>query len=275
MSTYNGAAQTPCTATVAGAGGLSLTPTPSYGNNTNAGTATASYTFAGDANHTGSSDSKNFAIGKADPIVTATGGTFAYDAKPHGGSGAALGVLGEALTPVTLGYAVVPGPGSLTSAPVSAGTYSVAARFAGDTNYKAKQSPPAAITINKAAQTMTFGAPSNQTYGQSGLHRLGVRKLASAGQLHGVGQLHGEQRHGPHHGSRELHDYCAPGRRQQLQRRRGLAQPFTIAGRTLTVTATASAGRHNADDERDRDAQRRPPGRGRSDGDLHERGVCR
>jgi hypothetical protein len=41
---YNGSAQTPCSATVAGAGGLSLTPTPSYSNNTNAGTATASYT---------------------------------------------------------------------------------------------------------------------------------------------------------------------------------------------------------------------------------------
>jgi hypothetical protein len=41
---------------------LNLTPAPSYSNNTNAGTATASYTYAGDANHTGSSDSKNFTI---------------------------------------------------------------------------------------------------------------------------------------------------------------------------------------------------------------------
>ena len=52
--TYTGSAQTPCTAAVTGAGGLNLTPTPSYTNNTNAGTASASYTFAGDANHTGS-----------------------------------------------------------------------------------------------------------------------------------------------------------------------------------------------------------------------------
>src|SRR5207253_2682044 len=56
--TYTGSAQTPCSATVTGAGGLSLAPTPSYSGNTNAGTATASYTFSGDANHTGSSDSK-------------------------------------------------------------------------------------------------------------------------------------------------------------------------------------------------------------------------
>ena len=37
----------------------------SYTNNTNAGTATASYTYAGDANHTGSTDAKTFTIDKA------------------------------------------------------------------------------------------------------------------------------------------------------------------------------------------------------------------
>jgi len=63
--TFNGSAQTPCTATVTGAGGLNLTPTPNHSNNTNAGTATASYSFAGDANHTGSSDSENFTISPA------------------------------------------------------------------------------------------------------------------------------------------------------------------------------------------------------------------
>ena len=46
---YSGAAQTPCTATVTGAGGLSQSLTVSYTNNTNAGTATASASFAGDA----------------------------------------------------------------------------------------------------------------------------------------------------------------------------------------------------------------------------------
>ena len=46
--TYTGFAQTPCSVTVTGAGGLNLTPSASYSNHTNAGTATASYTFAGD-----------------------------------------------------------------------------------------------------------------------------------------------------------------------------------------------------------------------------------
>src|SRR5207237_6350207 len=63
--TYDGAAQTPCTAAVTGAGGLNQSLTVSYTNNVNAGTATASASFAGDANHTASNDSKNFTIGKA------------------------------------------------------------------------------------------------------------------------------------------------------------------------------------------------------------------
>ena len=78
--TYTGQAQTPCTVAVTGAGGLSLTPAPTYANNTDAGTATASYTYAGDANHSGSSDSKNFTIDKASSttVVTIVGGPFTY-----------------------------------------------------------------------------------------------------------------------------------------------------------------------------------------------------
>src|SRR5207249_7560763 len=48
--TYNGSAQTPCTVSVTGAGGLNQTPAANYTNNTNVGTATASYTFAETAN---------------------------------------------------------------------------------------------------------------------------------------------------------------------------------------------------------------------------------
>jgi phosphotransferase system IIA component len=49
--TYNGSAQTPCSATATGAGSLSASVTVVYGNNTNAGTATADATFGGDTNH--------------------------------------------------------------------------------------------------------------------------------------------------------------------------------------------------------------------------------
>jgi hypothetical protein len=61
--TYTGNPITPCSANVTGAGGLNQAVTPvSYQDNVNAGTATASASYAGDANHEGSSDSKNFNI---------------------------------------------------------------------------------------------------------------------------------------------------------------------------------------------------------------------
>src|SRR5207302_5849675 len=63
--TYNGSAQTPCSVSVTGAGNLNLVQDAVYSDNTNAGTASASYTYPGDANHNGSSDSKTFTINKA------------------------------------------------------------------------------------------------------------------------------------------------------------------------------------------------------------------
>src|SRR5262249_59510957 len=61
--TFNGSAQTPCTANVTGAGGLNQALTVNYSNNTNAGTATADASYGGDTNHKSSSDSKTFTIG--------------------------------------------------------------------------------------------------------------------------------------------------------------------------------------------------------------------
>jgi hypothetical protein len=69
--TYNGMGQTPCTASVTGVGGLNQSLLVNYSNNTNAGSATASATFAGDANHAGSSNTAGFTINKALLTVTA------------------------------------------------------------------------------------------------------------------------------------------------------------------------------------------------------------
>jgi hypothetical protein len=66
--TFTGSALTPCTATVATAGGLSGALTVSYTNNTAVGTATASATYAGDANHTGSTGTSSFSI-TAPPVA--------------------------------------------------------------------------------------------------------------------------------------------------------------------------------------------------------------
>src|SRR5207253_8007227 len=140
--TYTGAAQTPCTATVTGAGGLNLALTVSYTNNTNAGTATASASYAGDANHTGSNDTKTFVIEQASSTTTAVAGTtrgtytatvspvapatttptgtvqFSIDATPIGG-------------PVTLvnGQAM----SDVFSTPETAGSHTISAVYSGDT----------------------------------------------------------------------------------------------------------------------------------------------
>ncbi len=72
--TYTGLPLKPCSVTVTGAGGLSLTPPPIYKNNTNAGylTASASYTYKGDRNHTGSTDTAKFTILKTTSTTTVT-----------------------------------------------------------------------------------------------------------------------------------------------------------------------------------------------------------
>ena len=61
---YNGTAQTPCSASYSGAGGLSGSLTPTYTNNVYPGTATAVASYTGDLNHTGSTSSPaTFTIG--------------------------------------------------------------------------------------------------------------------------------------------------------------------------------------------------------------------
>src|SRR5262249_50720943 len=76
---YTGSAQTPCTASYSGAGGLTGTLTVSYTSNTNVGTATGSASFAGDANHNAASNSANFDITKAPSTTTVTCSTVTYD----------------------------------------------------------------------------------------------------------------------------------------------------------------------------------------------------
>src|SRR2546422_578672 len=138
------------------------------------------------ANYDITYNTANFTITKADPIVTATGNTCTYNGSPCPGSGSAKGVLGEDLTPVTVAYATTPAPGNLlTSAPVTAGTYSVAARYAGDSNYNGKQSAPAMITIKKAAASVTPNAASKTD---------GGTRPARTGAPSGVGAAGGDAR---------------------------------------------------------------------------------
>ncbi len=176
----------PATATVTGAGGLSesvpVTYTPGPGAPVNAGSYSADASFAGDANHDPSTGSAALTVTKVDPTVTATGNTCTYDGNPCAGSGTATGVKGESLTPVNVAYK--DGVGTLlTSAPVNAGTYSVAARFAGDTNYNGKQSASATLTINKASSTTTVTFADGPTTPYTGDPHPATATVTGAGGL--------------------------------------------------------------------------------------------
>ncbi len=159
--TYTGLEQTPCTVSVTGAGGLNLSPDADYSNNTNAGQATASYTFTGDANHTGSSDSKNFTIGKANATIDVQGYTGNYDGDAHSATGTAKGVQNEDLSSLLdLGA-------SFTNVPGGTANWS----FAGNGNYNA-DSGSVAIDISKADATIDVqgytGVYDGNAHGASG-----------------------------------------------------------------------------------------------------------
>jgi hypothetical protein len=155
--TYTGSAQTPCSATVTGAGGLSLTPTPSFTNNTNAGTATASYTFAGDANHSGSNDTKNFTIGKADAVCSSIAGySVTYNGSSHIATGTCQGVGTDGtLAGLSLAGTLHTAAGSYPTDPWS---------FVDISGNYNNQSGTVADAIGKAASSVTVTCPVSQVY---------------------------------------------------------------------------------------------------------------
>src|SRR5436309_9674323 len=150
---YNGSAQTPCTVSVTGAGGLNLTPTPTYTNNTNVGTATASYTYAGDANHEGSSDSKTFEITKASSVTTVT--CPASDTY----TGAALTPCSVTVTGANLSLT----PTASYANNTNVGTATASYTYAGDTNHDGS-SDSKNFEITKASSTTTVTCPASETY---------------------------------------------------------------------------------------------------------------
>ncbi len=147
--TYTGAAQTPCTAAVTGAGGLNQSLTVSYTDNTNAGTASASASYAGDSNHTGNNDSKQFTITQATATITLGNLYYLYDGQPHGTT--------ATTSPAGLSGVTVTYNGS-TTAPSAAGLYSVVASLT-NANYRAANAT-GTLVIN-AAPVVTITAPAS------------------------------------------------------------------------------------------------------------------
>lgn len=106
LQMYTGAAQTPCTAAYKTSDGLRGALTVSYTNSTNVGTAGASASYAGDANHAGSSGTGSFTIIKANQTITLTGvpasanfgqGPFTLNASATSGLTVALIASGNCL----------------------------------------------------------------------------------------------------------------------------------------------------------------------------------
>jgi len=157
----------PATVSVTGVGGLNQIPTPTYScghapvNVADSG-CTASYTFSGDANHTGSTDSKTYTISRAGSTTTVTGGIFVFDGLSHAASVAVTGVGGLNQTPApTYSGGCLAAPLYVADTQPSACTASYT--FAGDANHNGS-SGLATILINKAPSTTTIGAGYTVTY---------------------------------------------------------------------------------------------------------------
>jgi hypothetical protein len=87
------------------------------------------------------------------PTITVANATFTYDGNPHAVTASAIGVNGEALTPVTVTY------NGSTTAPTSAGVYTAIASFAANGTYAAA-SAAATLTINRATPSITWPTPA-------------------------------------------------------------------------------------------------------------------
>ena len=163
--TYNGTAQTPCTATATGVGGLSQSITVTYTNNANAGTATASATFAGDTNHTTSTNSMTFGISPA--VVTATAGSYTgiYDGAAHSPSACVvIGTYTTGLSCTNSPSSVGPGVGSGSVAPSAIGSNGNFAITLVNGSWSITQAMPV-VTAWPTPSAITYG----QTLGSSTL----------------------------------------------------------------------------------------------------------
>jgi hypothetical protein len=153
--TYSGSAQTPCSATVTGAGSLNQSLSVSYTNNVNAGVATATATFAGDTDHTATTNSATFSIAVAPSVVAVTcPATVPYNGSPQTPCSATVTGVGGLNTTLPVTYSPnTAGPGAVTAS----------ATFAGDSNHSGN-SASGSFTISQAPTTTVVSCPGSVTY---------------------------------------------------------------------------------------------------------------
>ena len=175
--TYSGLAQGPATSSVTGSDGAVTysyagVNGTTYGSSATKPTAAGSYTVtasvASNTNYNvASSSATAFTIDVATPTVTPTVGTYTYIGSAQGPTAATNNGTG---TSYTFSYVGVSGTSYSASStrPTAAGSYEVTATVAADGNYAQASSSATAFTIDKAAQTITFGAlPTSKKVGDA------------------------------------------------------------------------------------------------------------
>jgi hypothetical protein len=150
-STTAGTLTNPTAVTIVYSGSCSVAPTTVA----EGATCTATGTYAGDANHTGSSNTASVTITPASSFVVVTGGTFPYDGAAHAATGGAGTTAGSLTNPnaVLISYS-----GSCSSAPITVAqgaTCTATGTYAGDANHSGSYNS-ANVTITGASQTITF-----------------------------------------------------------------------------------------------------------------------
>src|SRR5437773_4564275 len=130
-------------------------------------------TYAGDVNHTGSSDSTTISIAKASSTTVATGDSFTYDGSTHTGGSAVVSGAGTVTGSAVLSY---------SGDQVNFGTYTVTATYAGDGNH-ACSSDSTTISIAKASST-TVATGDSFIYDGS-THTGGSAVVSGAGTVTG------------------------------------------------------------------------------------------
>jgi hypothetical protein len=148
---YTGLPLTPCTVSVSGAS-LNLSPTPDYVNNTSVGpAASASYSYAGDPNHTGSTGSQTFTVNAAPLIITASDGSMTY-----GGSA-------PTITPLYTGFVNNETSNSLTVQPTCSVSGTVSSCSGATSPNYAITYVSGTVTVNPATASVVV-TPYTTTY---------------------------------------------------------------------------------------------------------------
>ncbi|MBF9238478.1 T9SS type A sorting domain-containing protein [Hymenobacter sp. BT683] len=171
--TYTGSAQGVSSATVTGLGGASLgNATVVYKKGTNevspveAGTYDVYASFAGSTNYKPASDNtKQLIIAKAPAIIVLSNLSHIYNNTSQG----ATATVTPAVSGLNLTYTGTANDntayGPSNTAPIKAGTYTVAATLAND-NYQATP-VSGTLTIGRADQSITFDALATKTFGDA------------------------------------------------------------------------------------------------------------